>query len=316
MRMILRTLLIAFVLSSSSCFALDQGRYSELNVRVVDETGDPVSGADAKIGFSFASGNRGLTDEDGRISHAGKQTGTWFVQIKKEGYYETAGDGPMAAPPPLVTVVLKRKIDPVPMVVGEVPGGFLPATGKPIEYDLEKADWLPPYGNGSKADLTFEGEMVVTERDGRGSPATWWVELSMSFSNPDDGFIVFDGVVPIERNDPESELVSIQKAPEAGYQQREMLQRVVREPYRRTSSFNADTHYMVFRVRTELDEDGNALSGHYGKIYRPMHAGPLFPKNSIWLKSIFYFNPTPNNRSLEFNKENLNPNPPSRGFAY
>ena len=50
----------------------------------------------------------------------------------------------------------------------------------------------------------------------------------------------------------------------------------------------------VFRVRTVLDEVGKVVSAHYGKIYPEAY------------KIVYYFNPTENSPSLEFNpKQNL-----------
>ena len=48
------------------------------------------------------------------------------------------------------------------------------------------------------------------------------------------------------------------------------------------------------RVRTVLDDDGNIVRAHYGKIY------------GDFMKWTHYLNPTPNDRNVEFDvKKNL-----------
>jgi hypothetical protein len=50
----------------------------------------------------------------------------------------------------------------------------------------------------------------------------------------------------------------------------------------------------LFRVRTELDQDGNVKSTLYGKIY------------GDFMHFRYYLNPTPNDRNIEFDpKQNL-----------
>jgi len=49
-----------------------------------------------------------------------------------------------------------------------------------------------------------------------------------------------------------------------------------------------------FRVRTKMDENGNVVSAHYGKIY------------GDFMQFRYYFNPTPNDRNIEYDpKQNL-----------
>ncbi len=56
---------------------------------------------------------------------------------------------------------------------------------------------------------------------------------------------------------------------------------------------NPDRNY-YFRVRTVVDDRGNIVSAHYGKIY------------GDFMQFSYYFNPTPNSRNVEFDpKQNL-----------
>jgi hypothetical protein len=50
---------------------------------------------------------------------------------------------------------------------------------------------------------------------------------------------------------------------------------------------------MIFRTRTRVDEDGNLISAHYGKIYGLWEFSTM-----IRVKDMF-FNPNPNDTNLE-----------------
>ena len=315
MKTTIRLFLCFVLMGNSSCFAMEQGIPRTLNVRVIGEDGEPIQGAEAKIGFRFVGSTKGLTDAEGRISHFGRQKGSWFVGVNKEGYYHTGGLGPMAAPPDPVEVVLKRKIDPVPMVVGQVPNTSIPERDKVIKYDLEKADWLPPHGSGKIADLYFRVREPHFQKGGHYRAPEWEVIGEMWVENPGDGFVLLDRP---EANTPTvaSELASPQQAPVSGYDQTKVIQENRQRSNRAMESIDPRRTLIVFRVRTKLDDKGNVKSAHYGKIYYPMMHAPGGDKGNPLIGSIFYFNPAPNNRSLEFNKDNLNPNPPSRGFPY
>ena len=322
MKTTIRLFLCFVLMGSSSCFSLEQGIPRTLNVRVIGEDGEPIQGAQAKIGFSFVGSTKGLTDAEGTISHFGRQKGSWFVGVNKEGYYHTGGLGPMAAPPDPVEVVLKRKIDPVPMVVGRLANrGILPAQGKEIGYDLKKADWLPPHGSGEIADLYFDG--IVRDYsypDGTGTKMSFDGYLRMRVAGENDGIIIEKLEVPDGSIEPHSELQSMQQAPADGYDLKEIVQ-TEKALDGVTLEVHRNRHYLLLRTRTRLNEDGEVIRAHYSKVYDPLGVGATrqtrkMDGGQLTASGIFYFNPTPNNRSLEFNKDNLNPNPASRGFAY
>ena len=60
--------------------------------------------------------------------------------------------------------------------------------------------------------------------------------------------------------------------------------------------------YFAFRTRVKLDKNGDIKEANYGKIYGPINYGNGVRK----IQFTYYFNPTPNDRNLEFNpKANL-----------
>ena len=93
-----------------------------------------------------------------------------------------------------------------------------------------------------------------------------------------------------------SQLRSLYEAPLDGYlsQWVQTKEKRPEQPYKLTKD---DNRNFYIRVRTMLDISGNITNAVYGKIYGD---------NLLNLDVIYYLNPTPNDRNLEFNpKANL-----------
>ena len=74
----------------------------------------------------------------------------------------------------------------------------------------------------------------------------------------------------------------------------------------RHTDFNRDANYF-FRVRSKTDDKGNVTNALYGKIYGDF--GENFGRGE--LNFIYYLNPKPNSRNMEFNpQQNLFTNLP------
>jgi hypothetical protein len=72
-------------------------------------------------------------------------------------------------------------------------------------------------------------------------------------------------------------------------------------PRDRMATKNTDlgeNQYLVFRIRTVTDKDGKIVSANYGEIYGPFEYGLLGGKYRVQFN--YYFNPTANDRNLEF----------------
>ena len=62
---------------------------------------------------------------------------------------------------------------------------------------------------------------------------------------------------------------------------------------------------IIFRTRGITDEKGNLKSAHYGKIYGPLkHGINSNDREGAGVIITYYFNPTPNDRNLEFDGTN------------
>lgn len=300
-------LFLGLTVGFTSCVALPVPR--AINVKVIDDLDEPITGASGAAGFTDVGGTVGETDARGTFQHVGKQTGTWYVNFESPDHYRTSGSGPMGWPPipppdPLV-VVLKRKIEPVPMVVGTAPDYEMPLTDEPVAYDLELADWVAPHGEGKRPDLYFQVLDSEAKRDDYGRARVWSVKVRMWVEGEGNGLMVMEGS-PWEDLDLESTLVSIQQAPVDGFRLQEIVQEAEVGYGNRIASIDWYQHHVLFRVRSEVLEDGTVRYANVGKIYYPMLISPGAPEK-MTIESLFYFNPDRNSRSLEFNGENLHP---------
>lgn len=122
-------------------------------------------------------------------------------------------------------------------------------------FDLEKGDWVAPYGHGVIDDFVLN--FRVSRYEGYNDYAC---SLEISFQNEQDG---------IQTYKPEKLDQSYFKwpydAPENGYVKKIYKMRSNRPDKGYQSSLDDDAFY-VFRVRTKVDKDGHITSAKYGKI--------------------------------------------------
>lgn len=258
-------------------------------VKVLDETGVPVAGADVEMSYyvqpapgqNEAGGNvHAMTDTNGvcLLSHSNTGSVGLAFQATKNGYYSTTRghefaqfkDSDPSKWNPSETLVLKAIGKPIAMYAKNITYIEFPTFNKPIGYDLMIGDWVAPYGKGISSDFLFT-ENHLDAKSG----------YTFTISFPKAG----DGIQKFTPPDAEkgSGLRSPHEAPVDGYQ----------PTHEQTQMPNPNKNYF-FRVRTSLDENGNVVSAHYGKIY------------GDFMQFTYYLNPTPNSRNIEFDpKQNL-----------
>jgi hypothetical protein len=265
----------------------------------MDETGQPVPGAEVRIGFSTASAQggpvpdkiTGRTDTNGMFvtTHVDRSVQLDF-SAQKAGYYAFAvqhflgfseKDRPDWNPSP--TLTLKAIRNPIPMYAKRIDNGP-PVFNKPLGYDLMAGDWVAPHGNGVSTDIVF------TKTSRLKSSTDYESTLTVSFPNKGDGIQKFEVPFHVDEG---STLRSPHEAPEADYQS--ALTRETSAHPGQPSKFDYDeTRNYFFRVRTVLDGRGNVKSALYGKIY------------GDFMRVCYYLNPTANDRNVEFDvKQNL-----------
>jgi hypothetical protein len=155
---------------------------------------------------------------------------------------------------------------------------------------MEIADWTTPYGKGKFADMTLHIKRRFV------SPKDYNVIATLTFPNEGDGIQEYY----FDEND-KSEFKWPYVARTNGYNSTLVIEESrSTEGYKSTffttqkpSPEKGNINYL-FRVRTILDEKGNIVSAHYGKIEGEIVIGwgELFN----WK---YWFNPDSTSRSLE-----------------
>lgn len=265
---------------------------------VVDENGLAIKGAKIHVGFRDMSKNKsatqiGFTNDKGEVTLVGTPEYAPRAMVSKEGFYETRINfiETFLSPPAvketrylesqIVDVVLKTIWNPIPLCAKKYESG-LPSVNERYGYDMEKGDWVGPYGSGSTVDFYLE---VVTD-DPSFNEDDW--DTNITFPNDGDGIVSFESEGNLR-----SALRSDYLAPVDGYLKEWVYSRR-REPGKRIVTNSTDTRCYYLRVRTKLDEEGNIVSANYAKIYGEVD------------KFMFIFNPEANDRNLEFDfKKNI-----------
>ena len=275
--------------------SLAQTNYEwKATMKVVDESGNPISGANADIGYfthSLPANALGITDTNGifMASHSALESlAEVGLQAEKPGYYTTSAErvlGPNYDITKWVftqTLVLKKIGKPIAMYakwVNENP----PTLGQPIGYDLMMGDWVCAGHKGANADIIFQKEAY------RKSGMDYEYKVKVTFPKAGDGIQIYT----IPESEKGSGLHSPHEAPIEGYKP-ELNKERSAHPGQPTKNDDDPNRIYLFRVRTALDQDGNVVSARYGKIY------------GDFMQFAYYFNPTPNDRNIEFDpKQNL-----------
>ena len=287
--------LLALCLLATSC----NGVTRTVRVTVTGEDGTPIK--DAEVGVYFLGYDldkdkevAGLTNDLGVFSATDKAVLRMETSIGKDGYYKTHSGRLSRTQDHDVTFVLRERRNPIPLFAKrEVL--FFPANKEWLGYDFEIGDWTAPHGEGKTIDLWFKCDTEKTApRDGRGS-------LEIKFKEDEGLLLVEENYLPL----------SIMKmphlAPQTGYQN---TFRRFEESYR-NKEFRRNTGYF-FRTRVRK-EGKHIVSAHYGKFMKDFQFSPRAfekrnnrPKRFATAFFTYYFNPTPNDRNLEFDpKRNL-----------
>ena len=285
--------LLALCLLATSC----NGVIRTVRVTVTGEDGTPIKDADiwvAYLGYQKTTQKQGKSNEQGVFSATGSTPLRMGVRIAKDGYYKTHSGRLSRTQDHDVTFVLRERRNPIPLFAKrEVL--FFPANKEWLGYDFEIGDWTAPHGEGKTIDLWFKCDTEKTApRDGRGS-------LEIKFKEDEGLLLVEENYLPL----------SIMKmphlAPQTGYQN---TFRRFEESFR-NKEFRRNTGYF-FRTRVRK-EGKHIVSAHYGKFMKDFQFSPRAfekrnnrPKRFATAFFTYYFNPTPNDRNLEFDpKRNL-----------
>lgn len=295
MKRIISIILVAMSLSACA------ERETELKVYVRDQDGVPVP--DAEVTFSFDRPDVNtpkhivvMTDTNGFAMATDEAYTRTFIIIDKDGYYQTVheqDDYDFGEKKWLRTcnATLKEIKNPIPMYVKKV--WFKIPDGKmPIGFDLEKADWVAPYGTGVHPDFLFSAEGKYVEWTNH------YVNGSITFSNPDDGVQLYR--VDVDRNGHTigSKYLWPYLAPEEGYESK-FSSRIYMSNTERILPVDDGSINYFFRIRSKRDpETGRLISAQYGKILGNIAVN--INADGLVMYFTYYLNPNENDRNIEF----------------
>jgi hypothetical protein len=276
---------------SSTAFVLPRAK---ITVAVIDENGRPVEGADVGIGFEKNTGwgvkeipVEGRTNTEGLFSGSAFAMGHVGFTASKEDFYKSVGAhdfengkfGRWVPWNPIITIVLRRIENPVPMYARdlELKPLEIPIQGEDVGFDLLESDWVTPYGHGKTADLVVRLARVDGNADSFDS------KLTVSFTNK------FDGIQTFKDDRRFGSVFKLPRfAPETGYDAQlvHSIRSVSGEPLR--YSFREENNY-IFRIRSQ-EENGQLIRAMYGKIHGEIKFDPRGSKTAL-LGFKYYLNP-------------------------
>ena len=278
------------------------GAIAKVNFKVVDQDGVVVP--DAKVWGAFTAPHLkdsilvdGMTNTNGEFVAQGNCDEFLRVDVTKEGYYHTEAkiNFWLSKEDPIVvngkwqpygetrTVVLKKIRNPVEMVEAPYRVSKAISYGKWYGYDMVRADWMPPYGEGESMDVLVRlGLKAVNDT------SDFRTTMELCFTNNPHA-----GVYKVSK-DNWSEMKSIYRADTNAVYKSDIsfvFERHPRMPIVDTRL--SENSCLVFRIRTKVDACGKLISAHYGKIYG------LWSFFGAMTSPELFFNPTPNDTNLE-----------------
>ena len=281
-------------------------RLVEIDFTVVDDDGHPVADSRIRLTSRYIRGGETVrdnyeiyTDESGVAKFRRRTAADLFIGARKEGYYVTSlgsigrggyGIDPASKEPisKSIKMTLRKIQNPIAMY-GYGWSFPLPEENREIGFDLLGGDWVRPYGTGRTADFS-----VVFSRERLGG-FDFRSTTKILFPNPGDGYLVSKSVYP------ESQFKTPREADAEGYQSELTIERNrIDDEYQWETQATAPV--MILRTRTEYSDDGSIESAHYSILPSGIEPiGQLAEKPAV--RFHYWFNPTPNDRNLEFDPE-------------
>ena len=296
--------------------AREKGALGAVTFSVVDDRGQSVSDATIRAAF-WNHEQKGhdfekTTDENGLVALQDTCVGDLNFSVTKDGYYDTrlrywffkarfecVENGRWAPWNPTIEIVLKRKVNPVAMhVKPKLKKVKPPVSNTWIGFDFQVCDFVEPYGKGVSTDLLMNyefipGESILYYRGVTSLLATnAWEGV---YKAKLDGSSIMQTVYSADTN------AVFQQAMSFSYNR--PVDKVEEDTRLK------DDEYLVVRIRSRTDANGNLISAHYVKLVGTIEAD----EGGIWFAS--YFNPNENDPNLEADTSRNFLNPHDLGFA-
>lgn len=273
-----------------------------VTIAVLDEHSESIKWAGVRTGYIRPEGGHrvieGKTNDEGIFWFTGRPgEHSISARIRKDGYYDSekrfsvarSVQGYAVNSDTEVSFILREIRNPVAMIYNRRHLVEVQEFGRGFGFDFEKADWVKPYGLGEIPDAVITVSGHFNERDDRTST------LMIEFMNEHDGIMVGEWF-------PESRLRSPHTAPEIGYHQEFSITFGRSKDGHRVENFGSreTDPLLIFRVRTEVDDDGNIIRANYGKMEEGISFDGVWDRQShINFRNLF-FNPNSQCVSLEY----------------
>ena len=283
--------------------ALTEGATLELRLVVRDERGEAVPGARIRATLADRVADHslyGVTDKNGIWQISDKTTGDYIeLEVSADGFYTSKKrfsyiemgkehkviDGKWQPYGDVETIQMRKVVNPQISCTG---GRFQFAKnlGSWVGFDLEKGEFVRPYGNGEVSD--FE---VIVDWDGKWLSDYSGMGVRLRFTEPYSGFYevlthgesVFKG--------PYSADAQGRFSQEASF-----FEKVVSDTRRIHQHFPKDKCWVV-RSRCRIDEHGKLKSANYSVVHNVSYCGKQDGRGGLLVEGAF--NSTPNDTNLE-----------------
>ena len=216
------------------------------------------------------------------------------VTITKDGYYLSRIILPDRMPdtprkwtkePIKITPRLREIKNPIPLRGVQKQEIKFPAPWETeAGFDLVKAEWMPPFGQGEHEDITVLPE---TQENPQGEFP--YQRLTVKFSDENSGIII----IPNSGLIMESEFPFPYLAPLGVYTNTPII---LTKKSALTYESNLESRNLFFRIRIKQDDEGNIIEAIYGR-FQPTEY--IRRRENFFIRMDYLINPTPNDRNLE-----------------
>jgi len=285
--------------------AMHNGAMAEIHLKVLDNSGMPVSNASVRAVMDMTTGEYSLfgkTDTNGVYVVRGKTNGNYIeFLVGKDGYYGSRKrmtyvqmraehdviDGKWQPYGAVDKIILRDIRNPIEMSK-ELFWKFkyTVAINTWIGYDIKENDFVEPYGNGKVSD--FE---VYIDWNGDWLPAYRGMAVKIRFTEPFGGYYTCDINTDSEFKGPYA------ASPDSIFVDRaEFSERVLDNGNRVQKHFDVGKCWVV-RSRCKVSSDGKLVSANYSVIYDIVFTCKKGGRGGFCITGVF--NPTPNDTNLE-----------------
>ena len=285
--------------------AIINGAKMSMVIRVTDDDGMPVDKAKVHVllGMNFrekANFIDGFTSANGEFQIEGETTGDEVeISVSKDGYYRSkvclclitrpgvnkVKDGKWQPWGEVRSVVL-RKIDNPIQLRHHCRFVDVPQTNVWVGLDLERGDWVAPFGKGAVSDV----ELTV-QWDGLPKESSRDCSMQVRIQGEFCGGTFVDKVLESEYPNSKSALTNYVYAVRSfDWKEREKGTRLLKQSF-------WNQRALVVRLRCIVDEFGQIIEAKYGCV-RMLEVTPS-SHNHPTLAIACVFNPTPNDTNLE-----------------